>query len=349
MLIGLATGLLPMLLYNISSQQGKYGNSLTILLELINGGPSPMKHTLTTLMHELHGTIGISIPMMTGEPFCPVTEIPFLGPNSPHSSSCTLIHWSWGLGYLLLFIIALIVASFAVWHALKAYHHRQDQSQYKHEYQELVRSTGRLTLLISGLLSLIIYTYSSPPTLWPGIFARYLIGLLLITPALIAPLWQAMVSNLGNKQHPATRHGMIFAAGSGLVLTLIGVFLVIGVFTTFGEIPYDTQRYQTDMHLIQNLEHLGIKHAYTDYWTCDKMAFLSNEQIICGVVNQQSAPGLNRYMPYYTAVKQDPGAAYLFPINPNIPPGSIHIKNIEQRLKDFHRYIMDGYIIYLPG
>jgi hypothetical protein len=335
-----------MLLYNISSEQQKYGNSLS-LLGLINGGSSHMTHTFTTLVQELHGTIGTSIPMMTGEPFCPVMELSFLGPNSPRSSTCTLIHWGWGLGYLLLFITALIVASVAVWRTLKVYRQQQDQSLHEQQYQKLARTTGRLMLLVSGLLSLFLYTYSSPPTVWPGIYARYIIGLLIITPALIAPLWIGVVNNLGQKPQCATKRSTIFAAGSGLILVLIGIFFVIGVCKTFGEMPFDIQRYQADMRLANDLEHLGIKHAYTDYWTCDKMAFLSHEQLIFAILN----PIRNRYMPYYTAVSQDPKAAYVFPVTTglNTPPGSIHITFIEQRLKVFHRYIMDGYAIYIPG
>ena len=95
---------------------------------------------------------------------------------------------------------------------------------------------------------------------------------------------------------------------------------------------------------------MDIKHIYSGYWNCDEIAFLSNEHIICGVLSPQLAPSHNRYMPYYTAVTQDPNTAYVFPIASDYtpPPGSNHSWRVEQRLKVFHRYIMDGYVIYFP-
>ena len=248
MLAGLVTGILPMLLYNVRGSQN--GNTLDTIIGLINGGSSHMTHTFTTLVQELQGTIGISIPMMTGEPFCPVSEVSLLGMNSPKSPTCTLLHWSWGVGYLLLLIVALIVACGAVWRMLKAYRQRQDKSLLVHQYQGLVRTTGRLTLLVSGLLSLLIYTYSNAPIGWPGIHGHYIIGLLIITPTLIAPLWHVLVRYLGEKQRPAAMRGTTSPAASGLVLALIGILLVVGVFNAFKEVPFTTQDYQTDMHLI---------------------------------------------------------------------------------------------------
>jgi hypothetical protein len=345
-LAGLLTGILPMLLYNVKGSP--YGNSLSTLLGQAGSGST---HTLTTLVQSLQSTINTSIPMMTGEPFCPVMEISFLGPDSPHTPTCTLLHWSWGIGYLLLLITALIFASVTVWHTLKASRRQHDQSQHDYNYQELVRFTGRLALLVSGLLTLVIYIYSNASIAWPGIHARYLIGLLIITPTLFAPLWQGVVRNLNKKPLAGTRRNMILATGSGFILVFIGIFFVIGVFEAFGEVPSIAQNYQADMHLAQDLEHLGIKHAYTDYWTCDKLAFLSNEQIICGIQTEQLIPTHNRYMPYYAIVSQDPASAYVFPITSNHPgpPSKIHFWDIEKKLKVYRRYIMDGYAIYLPG
>jgi hypothetical protein len=344
MLVGLVTGILPMLLYSIKGSQN--GTTLNTILSLMGSGSTPLTHTYTTLLQELQGTIGTSIPMMTGEPFCPVMEFSFLGPDSPNTPTCTLLHWSWGYGYLMLFLVALIVASIAVWIALKNYIKQKEQGLHDQQYQRIVRTTGRLMLLVSGLLTLLIFTYSSAPIYGPSIHARYIIGLFIVTPALIAPLWHGLVGALDKKQRPATVSSTILAVGSGLVLLFIGSLFVVGVFKAFDEVPSATQRYQTDMHLVQDLGHLGIKHVYTEYWTCNKIAFLSNEQVICGVVSNQLTQSLNRYMPYYTTVVQDPGTAYVFPIT---QPGRTHLLNVEHKLKVFHRYIMDGYIIYLPG
>ncbi|MBX5450940.1 MAG: hypothetical protein IRZ24_12795 [Thermogemmatispora sp.] len=67
------------------------------------------------------------------------------------------------------------------------------------------------------------------------------------------------------------------------------------------------------MSFVHRLEELGITHFYSDYWTCYKVAFLSQERLTCGVVNQQLQPGYIRYWPYYWATHADRHAAYVLP------------------------------------
>src|ERR1700730_814774 len=107
MFVGFVVGAFPLLYYNLHNASG--GNSLKILTQLANSGNSPLVHTWTVIIAELKGTILISIPAITGNPYCPVTEVSFLGPSSPHTVQCQRIRATWGLGYVLLFILALLL------------------------------------------------------------------------------------------------------------------------------------------------------------------------------------------------------------------------------------------------
>jgi hypothetical protein len=96
------------------------------------------------------------------------------------------------------------------------------------------------------------------------------------------------------------------------------------------------------------LETLQVRHVYTDYWTCDKIAFESDEQIICAVVNSRLQPDFfhNRYFPYYTRVSADPHAAYVFPRDPGeFEPAAIGATSPFNQ--NYNRIILNGYILYV--
>ena len=91
------------------------------------------------------------------------------------------------------------------------------------------------------------------------------------------------------------------------VALLLVVFLsfTLGWVQTLNFIPaaQDAERREAD--LIYSLLNRGITHIYTDYWTCDRIAFESRERIICSVVDEQLQPGVNRYTPYTAIVNAD--------------------------------------------
>jgi hypothetical protein len=74
-IVGFVIGAAPLILYNLNAAPGE--DSLTTLRLLQRGGGS-IVYTKALLLKELSGTIKISIPMMTGNPFCPVSELAFL-------------------------------------------------------------------------------------------------------------------------------------------------------------------------------------------------------------------------------------------------------------------------------
>jgi hypothetical protein len=318
------------------------------------------------LTKELTGTIQVSIPMMTGNPFCPVTEVPFLGPTSPNTLQCMLIHCIWSAGYLLLFALAVLLTLMAIWRARWQWRAQKSGGPVDHrpprwslglgrprnklvvqkdltleERHSLVLHSARLMLLGSAMLALLFYTFSDAPVDWPGIHARYLIGLLIATPAIFWPLWSAICATGSYMANFARVRKLASAA----ILILIGGMLLLGTVLTFGELPSARAANWRQQDLITHLLSIGATHIYTDYWTCNRIAFASQERIICGVLGGTLQPSHNREPHYYSIVSHDPHTAYV------VDSGS-HSLAVQRKLTlagvRYHRFAFDGYIIYQP-
>jgi hypothetical protein len=348
MAIGFVAGAFPLLYYNLHGARG--GNSLEILMQLANSGSSKLVHTWAVIIVELKRTILISIPAMTGSPYCPVTEVSFLGPSSPHTPQCTLIHATWGLGYVLLFVLALLLSLGTLWQTWRA------RSTDPEATQRIKRHSIGLALLLSALLSLAFYASSAAPIDWPGIHARYLIGLLIATPAILWPLWSGITSARAKAGQESTLLQVAWFLRRYLsagLLGVIGIFFVIATVLALNELPATQAVNQQMDALVRDLVRLHVTHIYADYWTCDKIAFVSNEQITCAVVYRSLKPGYNRYAPYYTQVSSDANAAYAYSLDSTYlsvhsdnPAPSAEPKMLRNGVK-YRRVVMDGYIIYL--
>jgi hypothetical protein len=131
------------------------------------------------------------------------------------------------------------------------------------------------------------------------------------------------------------------------ILLLTGLVFLLGTISAFSEIPIVQADARQEEALISNL--LGIKatHIYSEYWTCDRLIFESREQIICASLDDNLQPIHNRYMPYYSIVKADPNAAYVFPI------GSVQANTFAKEAtlskKLYRRFVFEGYVVYQPG
>lgn len=369
---GLSLGIAPLLYYNLHAVPGQ--DSLAVLAQLRDAGHTQLHYTRAVLTADVKNTVLISVPLITGNPFCPVNELAFLGPTSPHSTVCSLMRGSWGVGYLMLFAVAILLACAGLW---RAWRRMSTDKTFLEGRHEMRRRLAHFLLLGSGILTLLLYTFSAGPLDWPGIHGRYIIGLLVVMPAIFWPLWQGMrvttMTNLpGDAVHfcagesrvhtvgvQATfdlprryRHILsgLIKSGSGAILVVVSAILLTGTIMAFGELPGIQARNQQDQALIDDLGQAGITHIYTDYWTCYKIAFLSNERIICGVIDNQLEPTkYNRYQPYYDAVKADPHAAYVFaPAGLTTYAGYVSpIQKFSGRR--FKELGMDGYVVYVPS
>jgi hypothetical protein len=127
-----------------------------------------------------------------------------------------------------------------------------------------------------------------------------------------------------------------------LVAALLGT---IEIFTT--QLPLAQASNQSQQTLINRLLQMGATDIYTDYDDCNRIAFLSNERIICAVLDDGLQPGLDRYFPYRAQVASAPHPFYMFPV------GSVQAFLLEQKASEQHiaytKIIMESYVVYDPA
>ncbi len=336
-------GLQPLLRYDHA--QGL--NAWQILLELAHGSTSTAPTTLHGILHNIKATVLVSIPTATGSSFCPVIELPNLGDNSPHSLPCTIAHASWGGGYLLLLTIALLTTMATLWRI--QYRNNKQLSGAEGRYAQVQR-VSQLLLVGAALLTISVYTLSSGPVSWPSFHARYLIGLLITTPALIEPVWRAASSRKMSSQW-IERTKMY---GSRILLVTVWCILLGGTVVAFSEVPEAQGATQQRNQLISSLLRIGANRIYTEYWACNDLAFASNERIICAVVDDNLQPSHNRVPGYYALVHADRSAAYVCPIDAsNLPAGNNCLPAVKRMVAraapgTYRYYEFDGYGVYQP-
>jgi hypothetical protein len=245
-------------------------------------------------------------------------------------------------------VLALVLTLIALLRA------RRQSEKYSLERCLRTQYLARLLLLASAILTLFFYVTSKAPLAWSDNRARYLIGLLIATPAVFFPLWQGL--KVGTTlTSPALRRirglrASMMAALAGVLggcgLLFLASMLMLGTIFTFGSVPTARAINQQQSDLIAHLEDLSITHIYTDYWTCDKIAFLSEERITCEVIDRYLNPSItySRYAPYIPAVHADPHAAYVFPPGLRIPPSTQqHFAEL-----NYQHMLIDGYLVYQP-
>jgi len=349
-LIGLCIGSFPMLLFNI---QYPLQNSLVTLWQLHSTGGT--SQSTFSPWQSLLGTVLVSVPLATGANLiCPLPGQHLL------LTSCILPQGIWGIGYVLL----LAIAVFLTLKELRTYRHAlksvggQFIAPLTEEKRSLILYTARLMLLGSAGLTLLSYALSPAPALVAVTSSRYLVGLLVATPAIISPLLQriARVSQPG--RGPASQGGgqprpyisfslaIITTLLRYGVLCFIGATLLMGTFSTFQAVP-DVQQFNRQQdQLIGDLLRIHAAHIYSDYWTCDRLIFQSNERIICGVLADNLQPGMNRYLPYYMIVQNDPNAAYVLPLG-SLQDTAFTYKMLSAA-KRYQHFVFEGFDVYQP-
>jgi hypothetical protein len=356
---GLIIGSFPLIMYNLHAAPGQ--NTLNVLSYLHNAGSVELAiiraHNHILLEPELKGTMLTSLPAATGgAPFCYDTNLRLTGylsfqnvqcPSLHSNVSAVLVALAWSAGFLLLWTIAVILTI----HNLLKLSIQTPRPQT--DKQAIIRQFARLMLLCSAGLILLLFIMSPASAVFPQ-NSRYLIGLLISTPALIAPLWdlsfgkRAMTSDASNdKRRWFTYISFKKNLGRGILL-IIGIVLLVGTIQSFLEISTVQASNQKQASLVHNLLRIKATHIYTDYWTCNSIAFASREQIICSVVDSQlhMQPHLNRYSPYSKIVEADPNSAYVFPIEAGQVPAIV--ERAAHSPGQFKRFVFGDYVVYQP-
>ncbi|GCE31216.1 hypothetical protein KDA_67000 [Dictyobacter alpinus] len=114
------------------------------------------------------------------------------------------------------------------------------------------------------------------------------------------------------------------------------------------DISFSQKAYQKQHELIHNLLQIGATHVYTEYWTCYRIAFESNEKIDCVSLTSSlhiASHRENRYPPYTTNLKKASDFVYVFPISsPQAQTMAQKLKLINK--KYYTKYTFDDYFVY---
>ncbi len=382
LLLGILIGAFPLIVYNLKASPGQ--DTLTVLRLLHDSGGVELTqnhdYNQFPLIREAKGTALIALPSATGGPtFCADSELRLYGRTSLGAFPCTHVFKSrrlvfmalgWSLGFVLLWLVAVFQALRALW---KLRPRSIVRTQPPEKRQAMIRHLARLLLLANAGLTLGLFLSSPLSAVWPT-NARYLIGLLVALPALLSPLWGnvdrvkvgfqklawitgrgrgADTSAVGAINWPllggfSSRYGatiaLVFRIGMFL---LIGLVFLLGTISAFSEIPVVQADVRQEDALVSNLLRIHATRIYTDYWTCGRLIFQSHEQIICVSLDVNLQPTHNRYVPYYSTVKADPQAAYMFPIGS--AQANAFAKEATHSKWQYRHFVFEGYVVYQPG
>ncbi|MGH2496143.1 MAG: hypothetical protein ACRDIV_15725, partial [Ktedonobacteraceae bacterium] len=384
----LLIGISPLIIYNVTTPVNTH--ELSLFTGSFGGGyreptyPTPPgmppaqafvapKPVAPRPTQQIAGTLLVGIPVATnGTALCPVSSTdawPLTDQTSGYIRFCTGVHGAWGIGFVLLWLIATISAL----RRFIQYRRSQRKTAFSLEFHRasIIEASRLMILLGSGLTILAFTLYPQAAAVTPWISARYLVGLLIAIPAILFPLWekrnyvikslrarrflpgrpqQSPLSYTPQHEPIHNRAGTTLAVAlvrNALVLLAVVVALLgtIEIFTT--QLPLAQASSAGQQALINRLVQMGATHIYTDYDDCNRIAFLSNERIVCAVLDDGLQPGLDRYFPYRAQVANAPHPFYMFPV------GSVQAFLLEQKAAQQHityaKLVIGSYVVYDPA
>ena len=327
LLLGLLVGGIPLL----------YGYEAFAAALVIHSGSTasanPLQQILSTLLW--------GIPLATGvQPVCAITDLPTYGPTNALTVPCVLLQGAWSAGYLVLLGAGLLAAAAACWQ-LWWQQRGQPWAQSSEKQRRAVLHFARLMHLLPAALTILLYASSPLSALKPW-STRYLVGLLVATPGILWPLWQLTALEKFHLSHKPVSKWLSRAA-----IVLIMLIWLVGTVYTITTVPAANADARQQEKLVQDLLKLNIRHVYVEYWTCYRLLFQSQEQILCARPPYPPVIGADRYEPDARLVEADRRAAYMF-----LADSTREIMLFEQHIKargeQFQKYTLDGMVVYVP-
>jgi hypothetical protein len=210
------------------------------------------------------------------------------------------------------------------------------------EREAIIIHFSRLMLLVSAVITLYLYVKSPLSGLKPW-STRYLVGLLVATPAILWPLWHfARFERF--KLPPRAKIQALFGRS---ILAAVAVAILAGTIGMFIALPGVETDNQQQEALVQGLLRIGATHVYSGYWTGGyRLVFQSDERIISAVPSGLMEPGSNRYATYVSIVAGDPRASFVF--QEGSADALAFAKKITPSGKQYRRYDFGGYVVYQP-
>ncbi|HTI14789.1 MAG TPA: glycosyltransferase family 39 protein [Dictyobacter sp.] len=348
MLIGFLIGASPLIIFNILTPQH---NTIAVFWGLHQTTYPNAPTGITLWAKQIIGTFFYTLPLATGmlrfsdlqvvpglSQFIHINELnalPLYGPLNWQSLIPIVFFGGWSTGFLALLFSSTkhsFTRTYLFWKKS-----RNNVNLSKEERLQFTLHALQCMLLLNGWLTIISFVTSATAAERPWSF-RYLIGLLIITPALVAPLCQSRPSL---QKRPVWKY-----IGIRTLITLALGIICLSTLQNFFELPQATTAFQNQTLFVHQLEQKHITHIYSGYWVCDRLIFASQENVICAVLNNNMQPGLTRYSQYQTIVRKDPQAAYVFTTNTDFDPQQA-INTLKQN-RDYQQFSTDGYIVFYP-
>ncbi|WP_373312149.1 hypothetical protein [Asanoa siamensis] len=226
----------------------------------------------------------------------------------------------WQLWWAPVWLLLLAAAGYGAWRAF-----RNDPDR--------VRAAGRLALVAAALVSLLVYARSNAAGATPMESGRYLHCLLISTPAVLWPLWSL--------RGRATR--WLGAAG----LAVICAFALVATGMVVRELPRIAAVDDRQPGLLAELDRRGVTTVYSEYWTCNYIAYISAERVRCAVIGADLKPGFDRYQPYKRAVAAAPTRTFALPTD---SAESRAVRDyLDTRRIAYESIVVSGYDLYQPA
>lgn len=297
---------------------------------------------LSRVLNQVVATLTIGMPRILGAP----TVGPYWGVwpfaretlSTQHPIASPLFALPFSLGALACWVIAAKPLSRAVWMRLWTSRVRRLQVQALGlrcgAAQLDSAACGWALLVIGGGLTVLEYACSHASALMPYAGARYLVGVYLCTPLVVAPLLNASTRawrwlrgtvpgtaltarwRAHDVQHPA--RAVLGATVLAALFALHGTGAAAALSDTRATRVYGVPAPARDAQLLTFLHRHGATHFYTTYWTCYRLMLESEERVTCGVTHNRSAfrYGTNRVPGALAAVQAAPHPAYVFELVP---------------------------------
>jgi hypothetical protein len=226
----------------------------------------------------------------------------------------------WQLWWAPAWLALLAIAGYTAWRAFRTQPDR-------------VRAAGRLALVGAALVSLLVYARSNAAGNTPMESGRYLHCLLISTPAILWPLWTL--------RGRTTR--WLGVAG----LAVVCAFSLVATGMVVRELPRIAAVDDRQVGLLAELDRRGVTDVYSEYWTCDYVAYISAERVRCAVIAADLTPGFDRYQPYEKAVAAAPTRTFA------LPTGSAESQAVREYLDSrdlaYTAAEVSGYDLYQPA
>jgi hypothetical protein len=200
---------------------------------------------------------------------------------------------------------------------------------------EQVRDAVRLALVAGAAATILLYAQSvhSVGSVWQS--SRYLSNVLIATPVVLWPLWTLAC------------RGLPRAVGVAGLATLAATACAATISVFVQGVPAARRSTAVQQELVAKLDSLGVNRFYTDFFTCHRLIYATNERLICAVIEPGLRRGWDRYEPYRQAVTRSPLPAYV--LGEGTPEDRDFQAYLRQRDITVEITTADGYRIYRPA